>query len=58
MLFSSNYSEKHDDDAPLNTPSKVKQTNAAILADECRQYLRQIYEMNEDCFSLLYPVLK
>lgn len=50
------YSDNQDDDIPDKT--KVKQTNAAILADECREYLRQIYEMNEDCFGLLFPVLK
>lgn len=50
------YSDEQDDDDP--DKSKVKQTNAAIFADECREYLRQIYEMNKDCFCLLFPVLK
>lgn len=38
--------------------SKIRSTNKAILADECREYLRRLYEINEELLPLLLPVLK
>lgn len=44
----------------LDTSSraKVRSVNKAIIADECRDYLRRIYEMHEDTLKLLFPVLQ
>lgn len=35
-----------------------KTVNKAILADECREYLRKLYETHSDILQLLFPVLK
>lgn len=35
-----------------------KTVNKAILADECREYLRKVYETHADLLQLLFPVLK
>lgn len=31
--------------------------NKALLADECREYLRKVFDMHEDILKLLFPVL-
>lgn len=36
----------------------MKTVNKAILADECRDYLRKVYDMHLEVLELLYPVLK
>lgn len=36
---------------------RAKTINKAILADECRDYMRRVYELHEDVLRLLYPVL-
>lgn len=41
----------------MTNRSKIKSTNKAILADECRGYLRRVYEVNKDVLPLLFPVL-
>lgn len=35
-----------------------KTVNKAILADECREYLRKVYETHAEILELLFPVLK
>lgn len=35
-----------------------KTVNKAILADECREYIRQVYIIHADILQLLFPVLK
>lgn len=37
---------------------KVRSVNKAIIADECRDYLRKIYEQHGDILKLLFPVLQ
>lgn len=37
--------------------SRTKTVNKAILADECREYLRKVYESHSDLMKLLFPVL-
>lgn len=37
---------------------RVRSVNKAIIADECREYLRQIYGPHAEILSLLFPVLK
>lgn len=32
--------------------------NKALLADECRGYLREVYDKHEDILKVLFPVLK
>lgn len=34
-----------------------KHVNKAVLADECREYLRKVYETHADVLKLLFPVL-
>lgn len=36
---------------------RSKAVNKAILADECREYLRRVYDMHDDALQLLFPVL-
>lgn len=36
---------------------RPKTVSKALLADECRDYMRRVYEMHEDVLKLLYPVL-
>lgn len=36
---------------------RSKTVNKAVLADECREYLRKVYDMHEDVLKLLFPVL-
>lgn len=38
--------------------SKIKSTSKAILADECREYMRRMYEVNDELLTLLLPVLR
>lgn len=38
--------------------SKIRSTNKAILADECREYMRRLYETNDELLPLLLPVLR
>lgn len=36
----------------------MRSVNKAIIADECREYLRKIYELQDEILDLLFPVLK
>lgn len=38
--------------------AKARSVNKAIIADECRDYLRQIYASHEEILQLLFPVLQ
>lgn len=38
--------------------SRTKTVNKAILADECREYLRKVYDAHSDLMKLLFPVLE
>lgn len=42
----------------MDARGKVRSVNKAILADECREYLRKIFDMHEDILRLLFPVLR
>lgn len=36
---------------------RAKTINKAILADECREYMRKVYDTHRDVLKLLFPVL-
>lgn len=38
--------------------SRSRIVNKALLADECRGYLREVYDKHEDILKVLFPVLK
>lgn len=42
----------------ISARAKSRTINKAILADECREYLRKVCDMHEDILKLLFPVLK
>lgn len=42
----------------MDARGRAKTINKAILADECREYLRKVYDMHEDLLKLLFPVLQ
>lgn len=44
-------------DESVDGRGRGKTVNKAILADECREYLRKVYDMHEEALKLLYPVL-
>lgn len=44
-------------DESIDGRGRSKTVNKAILADECREYLRKVYDMHEDVLKLLFPVL-
>lgn len=40
-----------------DTLGRAKTVSKALLADECREYLRKVYDMHDDLLKLLFPVL-
>lgn len=42
----------------MDVRGRPKTINKAILADECRDYLRKVYDMHDDLLMELFPVLK
>lgn len=41
----------------LDARGRSKTLNKVLLADECREYLRKVYDMHDDALKLLFPVL-
>lgn len=49
---------RSDLDESLDHRGRAKMVNKAILADECREYLRKVHDMHDDLLELLFPVLR
>uniref|UniRef100_A0A1B0CN45 DNA-directed RNA polymerase subunit n=2 Tax=Lutzomyia longipalpis TaxID=7200 RepID=A0A1B0CN45_LUTLO len=52
------YQSQADTVSQEEMQKRIKMSNKAILADECREYCRKIYESHPDFFLLLYPILR
>lgn len=57
-LFFIFFCSKQNKSELKNDTPELKTTNKAILPDECRQYLKNIYQHNAEVLTSIFPVLK